>query len=165
MLDIQIKVYLYKNPLEKCPIMHKSLLNINKMCINYFKVILLYCWLGKQKGLFLAQCPCGSPKFNPTLHSDVRKEMVANHGVLYNIQQAMGYIANIWAKNSKEDKNLITEINKINKLKTFEVNNKFVIRIYEKTESIRAKTDGGRCKVIKVECFENENNSSIYQEN
>ena len=27
-----------------------------------------------------------------------------------------------------------------------------------------SKTDGGRCKVIKVECFENDKNSSIYEE-
>jgi hypothetical protein len=27
-----------------------------------------------------------------------------------------------------------------------------------------AKTDAGRCKVVKVECFENDNNSSIYEE-
>ena len=25
-------------------------------------------------------------------------------------------------------------------------------------------TDGGRCKVVKVECFENDKNSSIYKE-
>ena len=35
--------------------------------------------------------------------------------MLYNIQQAMGYIAKVWAENPKEDKNLITVIDKINK--------------------------------------------------
>ena len=97
-----------------------------KNCINYFKVILVYCWIGKQNGLFLAQCLCGSPKFNPTLHSDVWKEMVANHGVLYNIQQAMGYIAKVRAENPKEDKILITVIDKLNKQTLNRVNNKFV---------------------------------------
>ena len=117
-----------------------NLLNICVNCINKLKVIKFYCWLGKQKGLFSAQCRCRSPNSNPTIHSVVWEGKVANHGVSFDTQQAMGYIAKLWAENSKEDKNLITESNKINKLKLLEVNNKFVIRICEKTESIRSKT-------------------------
>ena len=37
--------------------------------------------------------------------------------------------------------------------------------VFDKFNDVLSKTDGGRCKVIKVECFENDNNSSIYQEN
>ena len=29
---------------------------------------------------------------------------------------------------------------------------------------VLSKTDAGRCKCIKVECFENDKNSSIYEE-
>jgi len=36
--------------------------------------------------------------------------------------------------------------------------------VFEKFNEVLAKTDGGRCKCIKVECFENDNNSSIYEE-
>jgi 6-pyruvoyltetrahydropterin/6-carboxytetrahydropterin synthase len=36
--------------------------------------------------------------------------------------------------------------------------------VYEKFNERLSKTDGGRCKVIRVECFENKNNSSIYEE-
>ena len=36
--------------------------------------------------------------------------------------------------------------------------------VFEHFNEILSKTDGGRCKVIKVECFENDNNSSIYEE-
>lgn len=36
--------------------------------------------------------------------------------------------------------------------------------VFDKFNEVLSKTDAGRCKVIKVECFENENNSSIYQE-
>jgi len=36
--------------------------------------------------------------------------------------------------------------------------------VFDKFNDVLSKTDAGRCKVIKVECFENENNSSIYQE-
>jgi hypothetical protein len=35
---------------------------------------------------------------------------------------------------------------------------------FEKLNEVMAKTDAGRCKVVKVECFENDNNSSIYEE-
>ena len=35
---------------------------------------------------------------------------------------------------------------------------------FEKFNEVLAKTDAGRCKVIKVECWENDNNSSIYEE-
>ena len=35
---------------------------------------------------------------------------------------------------------------------------------FEKFNDVLSKTDGGRCKVIKVECWENDNNSSIYEE-
>jgi 6-pyruvoyltetrahydropterin/6-carboxytetrahydropterin synthase len=37
--------------------------------------------------------------------------------------------------------------------------------VYNKFNEVLSKTDGARCKVIKVECFENDNNSSIYEEN
>jgi len=36
--------------------------------------------------------------------------------------------------------------------------------VYDKFNDVLSKTDAGRCKVIKVECFENKNNSSIYEE-
>ena len=36
--------------------------------------------------------------------------------------------------------------------------------VFDKFNERLSKTDAGRCKVIKVECFENDNNSSIYQE-
>lgn len=36
--------------------------------------------------------------------------------------------------------------------------------VYDKFNEVLSKTDAGRCKVIKVECFENDNNSSIYEE-
>jgi 6-pyruvoyltetrahydropterin/6-carboxytetrahydropterin synthase len=36
--------------------------------------------------------------------------------------------------------------------------------VYDKFNDKLSKTDAGRCKVIKVECFENKNNSSIYEE-
>jgi 6-pyruvoyltetrahydropterin/6-carboxytetrahydropterin synthase len=36
--------------------------------------------------------------------------------------------------------------------------------VFDKFNDVLSKTDAGRCKVIKVECFENDNNSSIYQE-
>jgi exonuclease III len=68
--------------------------------------------------------------------------MVANHGVLQSIQQAMGYIAKARAENPKEDKNLITESNKITSIESLEEKfEKFVnvIGICEKTKSIRAR--------------------------
>lgn len=37
--------------------------------------------------------------------------------------------------------------------------------VFEKLNSILEKTDAGRCRVIKVECFENKNNSGIYELN
>lgn len=37
--------------------------------------------------------------------------------------------------------------------------------VFDKFNDVLSKTDAGRCRVIKVECFENEKNSSIYQEN
>jgi 6-pyruvoyltetrahydropterin/6-carboxytetrahydropterin synthase len=37
--------------------------------------------------------------------------------------------------------------------------------VFDYFNEILAKTDAGRCKVIKVECFENDKNSSIYEEN
>ena len=121
----------YINPHVNCSKECNNLLNIYVNGINKFTVTKLYCWLGKQKGLFSVQWCC-SPNFNPTMHSVVWEGMVANHGVSFDTQQAMGYIAKIWAENPKEDKNLITESNKIITLKFFEVNNKFVIRICEK---------------------------------
>ena len=36
--------------------------------------------------------------------------------------------------------------------------------VYDYFNEVLAKTDAGRCKVIKVECFENDKNSSIYEE-
>lgn len=36
--------------------------------------------------------------------------------------------------------------------------------VYDKFNDTLSKTDGARCKVIKVECFENDSNSSIYEE-
>tara|TARA_R110002051_G_scaffold312689_1_gene388068 strand:- start:39 stop:518 length:480 start_codon:yes stop_codon:yes gene_type:complete len=36
--------------------------------------------------------------------------------------------------------------------------------VYEKFNEVLSKTDAGRCKVVKVECFENDKNSSIYYE-
>ena len=36
--------------------------------------------------------------------------------------------------------------------------------VYEYFNDVLSKTDAGRCKCIKVECFENDNNSSIYEE-
>ena len=36
--------------------------------------------------------------------------------------------------------------------------------VFEHFNDVLSKTDAGRCKCIKVECFENDNNSSIYEE-
>jgi len=36
--------------------------------------------------------------------------------------------------------------------------------VYDKFNDIMSKTGGGRVKVVKVECWENKSNSSIYQE-
>ena len=36
--------------------------------------------------------------------------------------------------------------------------------VYDKFNEVLSKTDAGRCKVVKVECFENDKNSSIYYE-
>lgn len=35
--------------------------------------------------------------------------------------------------------------------------------VYDKFNDVLSKTDGGRCKVVEVECFENEKNSAIYR--
>jgi 6-pyruvoyltetrahydropterin/6-carboxytetrahydropterin synthase len=35
--------------------------------------------------------------------------------------------------------------------------------VFEKFNSVLENTDGGRCRVIKVECFENNKNSAIYE--
>ena len=37
-------------------------------------------------------------------------------------------------------------------------------RVFDHFNGVLSKTDGGRCKVVKVECFENDKNSSIYYE-
>lgn len=37
--------------------------------------------------------------------------------------------------------------------------------VYDKFNEVLSKTDAGRCKVVKVECWESEKNSSIYYEN
>ena len=36
--------------------------------------------------------------------------------------------------------------------------------VFEKFNDVLSKTDAGRCKVIKVECFEHDKNSAIYEE-
>lgn len=36
--------------------------------------------------------------------------------------------------------------------------------VFDKFNEVLSKTDAGRCKCIKVECFENDKNSSIYEE-
>ena len=36
--------------------------------------------------------------------------------------------------------------------------------VYNHFNDVLSKTDGGRCKVVKVECFENDKNSSLYYE-
>lgn len=36
--------------------------------------------------------------------------------------------------------------------------------VFDHFNDVLSKTDAGRCKVIKVECFENDKNSSIYEE-
>ena len=36
--------------------------------------------------------------------------------------------------------------------------------VFEKFNDVLSKTDAGRCKCIKVECFENDKNSAIYEE-
>lgn len=35
--------------------------------------------------------------------------------------------------------------------------------VFDKFNDVLSRTDAGRCKVIKVECWENKNNSSIYE--
>jgi 6-pyruvoyltetrahydropterin/6-carboxytetrahydropterin synthase len=35
--------------------------------------------------------------------------------------------------------------------------------VYDKFNDVLSKTDGGRCKVVEVECFENDKNSGIYK--
>ena len=36
--------------------------------------------------------------------------------------------------------------------------------VFDKFNDTLSKTDGGRCKVVSVECFENDKNSGIYSE-
>lgn len=36
--------------------------------------------------------------------------------------------------------------------------------VYDKLNDVMSKTDGGRCKCIRVECFENSKNSAIFEE-
>lgn len=36
--------------------------------------------------------------------------------------------------------------------------------VFDKFNDVLSKTDGGRCKVVSVECFENDKNSGIYKE-
>ena len=36
--------------------------------------------------------------------------------------------------------------------------------VYDHFNDVLSKTDAGRCKVVKVECFENDKNSSLYYE-
>ena len=35
--------------------------------------------------------------------------------------------------------------------------------VFDKFNDVLSKTDAGRCRVIKVECFENDKNSAIYE--
>jgi 6-pyruvoyltetrahydropterin/6-carboxytetrahydropterin synthase len=35
--------------------------------------------------------------------------------------------------------------------------------VYDKFNDVLRKTDGGRCRVLRVECFENDKNSAIYE--
>jgi 6-pyruvoyltetrahydropterin/6-carboxytetrahydropterin synthase len=35
--------------------------------------------------------------------------------------------------------------------------------VFDKFNDVLSKTDAGRCRVFRVECFENKNNSSIYE--
>ena len=35
--------------------------------------------------------------------------------------------------------------------------------VFDHFNEVLAKTDAGRCQVIRVECFENDNNSSLYE--
>lgn len=35
--------------------------------------------------------------------------------------------------------------------------------VFDKFNNVLSKTDAGRCKVVKVECFENDKNSAIYE--
>jgi 6-pyruvoyltetrahydropterin/6-carboxytetrahydropterin synthase len=35
--------------------------------------------------------------------------------------------------------------------------------VYDKFNDVLKKTDGGRCRVLRVECFENDKNSAIYE--
>ena len=36
--------------------------------------------------------------------------------------------------------------------------------VFDHFNEVLSKTDAGRCKVVRVECFENDKNSSIYEE-
>ena len=36
--------------------------------------------------------------------------------------------------------------------------------VFKKFNDVLSKTDAGRCRVVKVECFENKKNSGIYEE-
>lgn len=36
--------------------------------------------------------------------------------------------------------------------------------VFDKFNDVLSKTDAGRCRVIRVECFENKKNSAIYEE-
>lgn len=36
--------------------------------------------------------------------------------------------------------------------------------VFDKFNDVLSKTNGGRCRVVKVECFENDKNSSLYTE-
>ena len=36
--------------------------------------------------------------------------------------------------------------------------------VFDKFNDVLSKTDAGRCKVVKVECYENDKNSAIYEE-
>jgi 6-pyruvoyltetrahydropterin/6-carboxytetrahydropterin synthase len=36
--------------------------------------------------------------------------------------------------------------------------------VFDKFNDVLSKTDAGRCKVVRVECFENDKNSAIYEQ-
>ena len=90
----------------------KNMINSLRNNLSIFNIIAEKCWLNKFRDFFSVQWCCRSPNLGPSMLSVVWWGMVANHGVLRNIQQAMKYIAKTRAKNPKEDKNLITDIKK-----------------------------------------------------
>jgi len=60
---------------------------------------------------------------------------------------------------------LFQSVNEICKLKVVEKMGAESLAklVFDKFNSVLSKTDGGRCSVLKVECFENDKNSAIYK--